>query len=124
MSAAGRLAVITLSGVLVLLPFALWEVHTGAGPALTLRGLELVALAAVLPGYAAYLAYSVRQREFGAARVSVSIYLGPLWTAALAWLLLAEPLHRYHALVCCWCCRVLSGDESVEGKTLLAHHLW
>ena len=98
LSPAGRLAVITLCGVLLLLPFALWEVHASAGPALTLQGLQLVLLAAALPGYAAYLAYSVMQRELGAARVSVSIYLGPLWTAAMAWLLIGEPLHGFHAV--------------------------
>ena len=98
LSPAGRLAVISFGGVLVLVPFALWEVHASAGPALTLQGLQLVLLAAALPGYAAYLAYSVMQRELGAARVSVSIYLGPLWTAAMAWLLLSEPLYGFHAV--------------------------
>lgn len=98
LSASARLAAISLAGVLALLPFTLWEQSLQGASGLSLRGLELAALAAALPGYLAYLAYSVMQRELGAARVGVSIYLGPLWSAALGWLVLSEPLHAYHAL--------------------------
>ena len=44
------------------------------------------------------LAYSVMQRELGAAQVSVVLYLAPLYTGLIAWLVLGEPLHGYHAL--------------------------
>jgi drug/metabolite transporter (DMT)-like permease len=53
--------------------------------------------AAVFPGYGAYLAYSVMQRELGAAQVSVVLYLAPIYAAIMAWLVLGEALHAYHA---------------------------
>jgi drug/metabolite transporter (DMT)-like permease len=98
LSPAGRLAAISLAGVLVLLPFALWEAASSATPVLTTAGLGLAVVAAVFPGYLAYLAYSVMQRELGAARVSVVLYLGPLYAAVLGWLVLDEALHPFHAV--------------------------
>lgn len=98
LSAMARLAVISGAGVLVLVPFAAWEAAHAVGPVLTLQGLTLALVAAVVPGFAAYLAYSVMQRELGAARVGVVIYLGPLYAAGLAWLVLNEPLHGFHAV--------------------------
>jgi drug/metabolite transporter (DMT)-like permease len=98
LSASARLAVISLSGALVLLPFAAEEMLSGNPGAVSTAGVALALFAAALPGYAAYLAYSVMQRELGAARVGVSLYLGPLYAAALGWILLGESLHPYHAL--------------------------
>jgi drug/metabolite transporter (DMT)-like permease len=64
---------------------------------LTLKGFGLVLAVATLPGYGAYLAYSVMQRELGAARVSVVLYLGPIYAAVIAWIVLGEPLQWHHA---------------------------
>ena len=50
----------------------------------------------MVPGYGAYLAHSVMQRELGAARVSMVLYLAPIYTGLLAWLALGEPLHTHH----------------------------
>jgi drug/metabolite transporter (DMT)-like permease len=94
---SARLAVISFTGVLVLLPFALWEALHNPLPVLTLHGFGLALAAAVLPGYGSYLAYSVMQRELGAARVSAMLYLGPIYAAVLAWLVLGESLQGYHA---------------------------
>jgi drug/metabolite transporter (DMT)-like permease len=97
LGASARLAVISFTGVLVLLPFAIWEAWHNPLPVLTLPGFGLALAVAVLPGYGSYLAYSVMQRELGAARVSAMLYLGPLYAAVLAWLVLGEPLQSYHA---------------------------
>ncbi|MBS0317846.1 MAG: DMT family transporter [Proteobacteria bacterium] len=98
LSDGARLAAISLAGVLVILPFAAWEAATAPGPAFSRAGFELALAGAVLPGYAAYLAYSWMLRELGAARVSVVLYLGPLYAAVMAWLVLGEPIHAYHAV--------------------------
>lgn len=92
-----RLAVISLVGVLILLPFTVWEALHNPLPVLTPEGFGLSLAAAVFPGYGAYLAYSFMQRELGAAQVSVVLYLGPIYTAIIAWLVLGEALHGYHA---------------------------
>lgn len=96
LSPMARLAATSLAGVLVLLPFTAWELWHGSGPALSWPGLQLVLAAALFPGVGAYLAYAVMQRELGAARVGVVLYLSPLYVAALAWLALGEPLHGFH----------------------------
>ncbi|MEY4884337.1 MAG: hypothetical protein RIS34_2191 [Pseudomonadota bacterium] len=94
---SARLAVISFAGSCVILPFAIWEALHSPLPVLTPRGAGLALTAAVVPGYCAYLAYSVMQRELGAARVSVVLYLAPLYAAVMAWLVLAEPLQAHHA---------------------------
>lgn len=94
---AARLAAISFAGVLVILPFAIWEALVNPLPILTGQGFGLAVAAAVFPGYGAYLAYSVMQRELGAAQVSVVLYLAPIYAAVMAWLVLGESLHAFHA---------------------------
>lgn len=97
LSPMARLAAVSAAGVLVLLPFTAWEVAQAVAPVLNWRGFALALVAAVVPGFAAYLAYAVMQRELGAARVGVVLYLGPIYAAGLAWLFLGEALHGFHA---------------------------
>lgn len=96
LSASARLSVISLAGVAVMLPFTVIEAMQNPLPVLTLPGFGLALAAAVIPGYGAYLAFSVTQRELGAARVSVMLYLGPIYAAVIAWLVLGEPLRLHH----------------------------
>jgi len=96
LGAGARLAVISLAGALVNLPFALWETARSAAPVFTAEWALYATIAAVVPGYGAYLAYSVMQRELGAARVSMVLYLAPIYTGLLAWLVLGEPLSSHH----------------------------
>lgn len=91
-----QLALISLAGALINLPFALVEIWRHPGPALSLEGGALALTAALIPGFGAYLAHSFMQRELGAARVSVVLYLSPLYTALMAWLVLGEGLSAYH----------------------------
>ena len=39
-----------------------------------------------------------QERELGAARTVLLLYLAPLYGALLAWLILGEPPHLYHAV--------------------------
>ncbi len=91
-----QLALISLAGALINLPFALWEIFSSPPPVLTLEGSTLALTAAVIPGFGAYLAHSFMQRELGAARVSVVLYLSPIYTALLAWGVLGEGLSAFH----------------------------
>jgi drug/metabolite transporter (DMT)-like permease len=54
--------------------------------------------AAIFPGAGAYGAYSSLQKRIGTSRTALVLYLGPLYAAALAWFVLGEPLHLYHAV--------------------------
>ena len=98
LGASARLSVISLAGVLVMLPFVIAEAWFNPLPTLTLNGFGLVLAAAAVPGYGAYLAYSVMQSELGAARVSVVLYLSPIYAAVMGWIVLGEPLQWHHAV--------------------------
>lgn len=94
-----RLVAIIAGGLLVLAPFtlaeALWSADAAAAP-WGLRALALVVAAAVLPGVLSYGAYSFLQRELGASRTALMLYLSPVYAAALAWALLGERPAWYH----------------------------
>lgn len=95
-SPLARLTLIACAGAVVLLPFAIAEALAGWHSEWSWRSLALVAAAALLPGAGAYGAYSVMQRELGAARVGLVMYLGPLYTAGLAWAVLGEAVAAHH----------------------------
>jgi drug/metabolite transporter (DMT)-like permease len=92
----GRLALINFSGALCLLPFAVTEWLDPHTPALGTQALTLIIVAALIPGIGSYLIYGWAQKVLGAARVSVSLYLGPLWNALMAWFILGEQLGAHH----------------------------
>jgi drug/metabolite transporter (DMT)-like permease len=97
-SPLARLTLIAAGGVVVLLPFTLWEAVAWLPSELSWRSAGLVLATALLPGAAAYAAYSTMQRVLGAAKVGVVLYLGPLYTAALAWAVLGERIQAFHAI--------------------------
>ena len=96
--ALARLTLIACGGVVVLIPFTLWEALYWLPSTLSWRSVALVVAAAVLPGAAAYGAYSFMQRVLGAARVGVLLYLGPLYSAAVSWAVLGERVEWFHAV--------------------------
>jgi drug/metabolite transporter (DMT)-like permease len=96
LSATAQLAAMALGGVAVLLPFAAWELTLADTPALGWSALGLVVATAVFPGVGAYWIYSWTQRILGASRVGMTLYLAPLYTAAVAALVLGEPMGWYH----------------------------
>lgn len=98
LSATARLAAICVGGVVVLIPFAIWE--TGQ-PGLTQwsgYALWLVVVAGLVPGLAAYWIYGWTQKILGASRVAVALYLGPLYAAVTAWAVLGETPGWHHAV--------------------------
>ncbi len=92
-----RLAAITAAGVLVLVPFTVVETLVVGPPAFEWRTVAAVLIVALLPGFGAYQAWSWLMREIGASRTALVLYLTPLYTALLAWVLLGEAPHWYHA---------------------------
>jgi len=93
-----RLTLIAIGGVLVLLPFTLWEALAWLPTEVSWRSAGLVLAAALLPGVGAYGAFSLMQRTLGAARVSMVLYLGPLYSAVVGWLVLGEPIEMFHGV--------------------------
>ena len=95
---AARTAAISAGGVLVLLPFTAIEWAITPPPPLTAAGLGLIVLAALLPGVFSYTAYAYLQRELGAARSALLLYLAPVYGAIGAWFVLGEVPGWYHAV--------------------------
>lgn len=93
---AARLALIMAGGLAVLAPLtfaeALWFMPTQ----ISWTSFGYMLAVGLFPGLGAYLAYSYMQRELGAARVGVVLYLGPIYAAATAWMVLGEPVRDYH----------------------------
>ncbi len=95
LGSTAQLAVITAGGVVVLFPFAVWEMLNGE-PVLGVEALSMVVLAALVPGICAYWMYGWTQKVLGAGAVAMTLYLGPLYAAVVAWLLLDEALGLHH----------------------------
>ena len=92
---------IVCGGVLLLVPLATLEAWSGLPMTQTLWGWKTAVLAvaaALMPGAGAYLAYATLQKTLGAARAGLTLYLSPLYAAAVAALVLGEPIEWYHAL--------------------------
>ena len=95
-SPLARLALTATGGCAVLaLPTGL-EVLYGPSSQLSWQAVALVVAAALLPGAGAYFAYSYMQRHLGAARVSATLYLGPLYAAVFGTVFLGESLGWHH----------------------------
>lgn len=91
-----RLAAITLGGVILLLPLVLAESFVYKPYPLSWRSGGVAAFLALVPGFGAYQAYGYVQRHLGAGPTGLIMYMSPLFTALLSFLLLGEPLHLYH----------------------------
>ena len=99
LSSLARLVLIIAGGVLLLLPLALVELASGLPMTHTVwdaKTAALVVAVALMPGAGAYLAYATVQKQLGAARASLTLYLGPLYAALAAWAVLGEPIRAYH----------------------------
>lgn len=93
-----RLTVITLAGMMVLIPFTAVEIAVYGLAQPSWQVLGLILLVAILPGFGAYQAYAFVQRELGAARTGLILYLGPIYAALVAWAVLGEQPQWFHAL--------------------------
>ncbi len=97
-SPVARLTVTVCFGSVLLIPFTLAEALWWLPSEWSWKSAALVLLAALLPGAGAYAAYSYMQRALGVARASVVQYLGPLYSAAIAWAVLGEHIEVFHGV--------------------------
>ncbi len=91
-----RFAAIILFGTAVLLPFFLAEALFLEAPVLDWVSLSSVVFLALVPALGAYGTYGFIQRRLGASKAGLTLYLSPVYTALLAYLLLGEQLQLYH----------------------------
>lgn len=93
-----RLSLITACGVVILIPLTWIESQLVPDWRISWEGLWLAVIAALLPGFGAYQAYSYMQAQLGAARTGVVLYLGPLYAGLMGWLLLEQSIAGFHLL--------------------------
>ena len=91
-------AVVTLSGSLLLAPFALWEFLTGAMMPQTLTAWGGIAGIVVFSSLLAFSGYQYGVARLGASTASVFMYLLPPYGVGLAVLVLGEPFEMHHAI--------------------------
>lgn len=91
-----RLGAIVLAGIIVLAPFTVWETVQGQSPDWGWEVFGWVAILAVFASFGAYQLHGFVQRTLGASRTSLFLYMMPLYSAGLAWLLLGEVPQIYH----------------------------
>ncbi|RFO97173.1 EamA/RhaT family transporter [Rhodoferax lacus] len=96
LGSTARLAATCWGAMPVLLAGTVWEMAQPGTPALTLHAWVLGLSVALLPGVGAYWIYGWAQKILGASKVAVTLYLGPLYGALLAWLVLGERLGWHH----------------------------
>ena len=96
LGATARLAAICWGAMPVLVVGAAWELAQPATPPLTPLAWWLGIAAAIFPGVIAYWLYGWSQKILGASKVAVTLYLGPLYAALTAWLVLGEGLGAFH----------------------------
>lgn len=87
---------IMASGVLFLLPMALWENWRGDALPATPFAWGAVVLVALLPSVGAYSGYQYGIRRFGPATMAMSSYLWTPYAILLAVLFLGEAIRPYH----------------------------
>jgi drug/metabolite transporter (DMT)-like permease len=98
LSPVARLTCIAWGGCLVLLVPTAIEAAVWLPSHLSLKSIGLVVAAGLIPGAGAYFAYAYMQRVLGPARVAAVLYLGPVYAAVLAYLLLGEAIAWHHAM--------------------------
>lgn len=95
---AERLVATSVGGLVLLVPGMLIEAAAGPVPPLSWAALGLVVAAAVVPGVLSYGAYAVLQRQLGASRTALMLYLTPVYAPLLAWAVLGETPQAYHVV--------------------------
>ncbi|NRA19062.1 MAG: DMT family transporter [Oceanospirillaceae bacterium] len=95
-----RFSAMAVGGAIVLLPFAAVELYQQLpivwDPQVGQTIIVTIIFLAVVSSIASYAAYAQIQVLLGASVASLVMYALPLYTAALAWLILDEQLHSFH----------------------------
>jgi len=91
-------AVVTLSGALLLAPFAFWEFLTSAAMPQTWSAWGGIAGIVVFSSLLAFSGYQYGVARLGASTTSIFMYLLPPYGVGLAVMVLGEPFHTHHAI--------------------------
>ncbi len=96
LSVNGRLVGITGAGALLLLPGLVLETISAGPPAMDGRTLLAIITLIIVPGIGAYSTYGYMTKHLGPSKTGLMLYLSPIYTAVMAWVLLGESFAFYH----------------------------
>ena len=91
-------SVVTLAGALLLAPFALWELVSGAPMPQTWTAWGGIGGIVVFSSLLAFSGYQYGVATLGASTTSIFMYLLPPYGVGLAVLILGEPFETFHAI--------------------------
>ena len=97
LAALPLLVLILGSATLASTPFFIWEILYDPRITVDWHDIAAIAYVAIPGGGLMYLLFNMGITILGAAKASVTFYLQTLFTVILAYLLLGEQLHLYHA---------------------------
>jgi drug/metabolite transporter (DMT)-like permease len=98
MSFLARIGLFAAAGALFSLPFAIHEMWSMPAAAFSGRAALVYLFAGLVPGLFAYSAYAWLGAKFGAVSTSLSLYLGPIVSAALSIAFLGEAPTMIHLI--------------------------
>jgi len=98
LAALPLLVLVLASATLASAPFFVWEIFHDERIAVDWHDIAAIAYVAIPGGGIMYLLFNRGITMLGAAKASVTFYLQTLFTVILAYFLLGEQLHVYHAV--------------------------
>ncbi|XIA65903.1 DMT family transporter [Bradyrhizobium sp. TZ2] len=98
LSFLARIGLFAAAGALFSLPFAIHEIWSAPAAAFSGRAALVYLFAGLVPGLFAYAAYAYLGSMFGAVSTSLSLYLGPIVSAALSIVFLGEAPTMIHLI--------------------------
>jgi len=92
------LAATIFAGLVVLLPFWLWELAAGARLPTDAGAIGAVLYIGIFASLLAFILWNHCVARLGATVTGISFHLVAVFTALLAWLLLGEPIRGFHVI--------------------------
>jgi drug/metabolite transporter (DMT)-like permease len=95
-SLLARVSLFAAAGALCSLPPAIREMWIAPEQVFSLKAAEAYVFAGLVPGLVAYAGFAWLGGRFGSVRTSLVLYVGPVASALLSYLILAEPPTMVH----------------------------
>ncbi|WGR98904.1 DMT family transporter [Bradyrhizobium sp. ISRA443] len=97
-SLLARVSLFAAAGALCSLPPAIREMWIEPAQVFNARALEAYVFAGLVPGLLAYAGFAWLGGKFGSVRTSLVLYVAPIASAILSWIILGEPPTALHVL--------------------------
>lgn len=95
-SLLARVSLFSAAGALCSLPPALQEMWATPAAVFNARAFEAYVFAGLVPGLIAYAGFAWLGARFGSVRTSLVLYVAPIASALLSWIILGEPPKPIH----------------------------